>query len=119
MHMLEEEIKNIKSPLLKQAARYLSMVLENIISGSCDETEAAEIMTLLHPLKHDYFSDNDLMNVDQCCKYLGLGYNRAKFYRIVKEYGLQEVSLNNQKVGYRKSDIKKVKDNISSANERD
>lgn len=95
-------IRDIASELLRE--------LEKDIHDEkkCSDEELETLLTHINPAGNGYVSQHDLLNVDECCRLLGLGYNRAKFYTYVRKYKLKEVVLNNQKVGYRRIDIESL-----------
>lgn len=107
--MIEEKIKGLKSPIVKSAAEVLYGILTKLVNEEYTEGELCEIATKLHPAKNGYISNKEVANVERCCKMLGLGTNRAKFYRLVNKYKCKEVTINNQKCGYLISDIEQIK----------
>lgn len=101
----------LKSPVIRTAALMLYDLLDKLVNGECDEKEVTEMATKFHPSKNGYISNDEVANVERCCKMLGLGNNRAKFYRLVNKYKCKEVTINNQKCGYLIKDIETIKQN--------
>lgn len=110
--MIEDDVKNIESPVLRAAAEMLIQTAEKIYRGECPEESVSVIMAKAHPSKHGYVSQDEVMNVDDSCRELGLRYNRKRFYEIIKPYGIKQFKLNNQSCGYLKEDIYRIKKDI-------
>lgn len=112
--MIEDDVKNIESPVLKMAAEMLIQATEKICKGECSEESVSRAMAQVHPSKNRYISQDELMNVEEGCRELGLRYNRKRFYEIIKPYGIRQFKLNNQSCGYLKEDIFKIKKDIEN-----
>ena len=97
--------------MIRTVATMLYDILDKLANGDCDESEVSEMVSKFHPSKNGYISNNEVANVEKCCKMLGLGNNRAKFYRLVNKYKCKEVTINNQKCGYLIKDIETIKQN--------
>lgn len=110
--MIEDDVKNIESPVLKVAAEMLILATEKICKGECSEESVCKMMAQVHPSKNNYISQEELMNVEECCIELGLRYNRKRFYDIIRPYGIRQFKLNNQSCGYLKEDIFRIKKDI-------
>lgn len=48
---------------------------------------------------------NDLCNADKAMEMLHLGHNRAKFFYLLKKYGVKTNKINNMPIGYKIKEI--------------
>ena len=49
------------------------------------------------------------MTADEVMKILGVGKNRAQFFALIKQYGIEANIFNNVKIGYMRNDIIKLR----------
>ena len=49
------------------------------------------------------------MTADEGMRILGLGSNRAQFFALIKQYGIEANTFNNVKIGYKRNDIIKMR----------
>lgn len=110
--MIEDDIKKVTSPILKEAASLLVDAAYKITAGECREDEITEIVARVHPQRNGYINKEKLRNVDKCCEILGLGYNRNKFYEIIKPYHIKQEKINNHSCGYNIDDILRIKKDL-------
>lgn len=97
----------MNSTIKDVAKGILSSIGESIENDRCSEEDLVEMVGKYSEVSKGRYSDSDLMNVDECCRMLGV--SRSGFYAIVKRERLREVTINNQKVGYRRVDIERLR----------
>lgn len=95
------------SAIKRAALKLLDSLKEQVISD-CDEEEIAKAMVQFHPETKGYFKQEDFVTSDKAMKMLHLGYNRAKFFALTKEYGIENHKISNQNIGFLKKDIERL-----------
>lgn len=96
------------SPIKRMALTILDNLKVQIVND-CDDSEITESMTKFHPSSNkEYFNPNDYCNADKAMKILHLGYNRNKFFELIKEYGIENHKVNNAPLGYKISEIERL-----------
>lgn len=110
----EEQNKIDNLPLvLRQAVKYLSGALNNIINGNCNEESLTDTIATLDNNASGRFNDNDLMTYDDACKELHISTtNRVKLRNLCAMNGVKQVTIHNQKVGFRRTEILTLKAKI-------
>lgn len=97
---------------LSPIKRMALSILDNLkvqVMNDCDDSEITESMTKFHPSSNkEYFNPNDYCNADKAMKILHLGYNRNKFFELIKEYGIENHKVNNAPLGYKVSEIERL-----------
>lgn len=98
--------ENMNKPIIKMALMMIENIKQQLINGDCEESEIQEVMTKFHPETNGHFiNKDDYINADKAMSILHLGYNRAKFFELIKMYGIESHKINNQPIGYKKSEI--------------
>lgn len=101
-----------QSPI-KQMAMNIAKDLY-ILTHDCSEEE---IMAAADKLKKEYnpeyINPKDYCNVDRALDMLGLRGNRKKFFELTKMYGIKNKKINNQPIGYKITDIERLKTHLS------
>ena len=98
--------ENMNKPIIKLALIFLDNIRQQLINGECDENDIQEVMTKFHPEANEKFiNKDDYINADKAMNILQLGHNRAKFFELTKEYGIENHKMNNMPIGYKKSEI--------------
>ena len=96
------------SPIKRMALAMLDNLKVQVMND-CDDSEITESMTKFHPSSNkEYFNPNDYCNADKAMKILHLGYNRNKFFELIKEYGIENHKVNNAPLGYKVSEIERL-----------
>lgn len=97
------------TPLGERALRILSHLAKQIKSGSCSDEEICDILALSTPERLGYIREEDYVTADEGMRILGLGSNRAQFFALIKQYGIEANTFNNVKIGYKRNDIIKMR----------
>ena len=100
----QEELSSIK----KVAVMLLDRMKEKVIN-EWDDQKIFKALIRFHPsCDSDYFNPNEYCNADEGMKILGLGYNRNKFFSIIKKYGIKNHKVNNVPLGYKRCEIERL-----------
>ena len=111
------EIKGL-SPIKRMALAMLDNLKHQVVND-CDDNEISQSMTMLHPSSNkDYFNPKDYCNADKAMEILGIGYNRNKFFSLIKEYGIENHKVNNAPLGYKVSEIERLKVILKEQNDK-
>jgi len=107
----EEQNKIDKLPIvLRQAVKYLSDALNNIINGNCNEEALTDTIATINNNSANRYNDNDLLTYDKACKELRISVtNRVKLKKLLDRNGIKQVIMHNQKVGFKRSEILALK----------
>lgn len=98
--------ENMNKPIIKMALMMLDNIRKQLINGECDESDIQDAMTKFHPSVNEKFiNKDDYINADKAMSILHLGSNRSKFFELIKAYGIESHKLNNMPIGYKKSEI--------------
>lgn len=96
----EAKAKINKLPImLRTAAKMLEEGLSNIIFGKCDEQQVANMVCTADANARGRYADEELMTYDQAQRVLKIA-DRNKLKATMDKYGIQQVIMNNHKVGF-------------------
>ena len=103
---------NQLSPIKQAALKVVDDLRDNIIMN-CDDEELAKSMVQFHPSSHkEYINPKEYCNADDGMDLLDMGYNRNKFFKILKKFGIKNHKVNNVPLGYKIKDIERIKEYI-------
>lgn len=100
-------------PVMQMAARALLDALNRIINGDCDESAVNQAAATLDANSRGKYGSEDLLTYDKAMKMLGIG-DRARLKRVLDSNGVKQVTIHNQRVGFRRSDVLAVKQQIEN-----
>lgn len=75
-----------------------------IDNDECSEAEAAAMLSRFNSESQGFYDHHSLVNYDKAMRILGVK-NRNKFKQICKENHIEQRKLNNQSVGFLRSEI--------------
>lgn len=108
MNFSEEEQQKIsRRPLVvRMAFNALLDALKRILSDECSEDALADAMATVNNNNACRFADSDFVNYEEAAKILGISAtNRTKLKHVLDMNGIKQFTMNNQKVGFKRSDI--------------
>jgi hypothetical protein len=95
------------------AIKTLDFIKECIINGDCSDEELQENMTRISiAANKDYINKNDYVNADQAMKILGISTNRQKLFQLTRKYGIENHTINNQHIGFKRKEIEELARNL-------
>ena len=100
--------KKKEMTIIKRTAIALLDELKEKVVNDCSDEDVVSTMSKFHPQVNGYFKQDDFVTADMAMRILHLGQNRNKFFRLVKEYGIENHKISNQNIGYLKKDIYKL-----------
>ena len=103
----EEQNKLNRLPLVfKLAINTLLDAVRRILDGDCNESAITDTMATLNNNSQGRYADEDLVNYEEAAKILGISAtNRMKLKMLLDMNNIQQVTLHNQKVGFKRSEI--------------
>lgn len=103
----EEQSKLDRLPLVfKLAINTLLDAVRRILDGDCDESAITDTMATLNNNSQGRYADEDLVNYEEAAKILGISTtNRMKLKLLLDMNNIQQVTLHNQKVGFKRTEI--------------
>ena len=103
----EEQNKLDRLPLVfKLAINTLLDAVRHILDGDCDESAITDTMATLNNNSQGRYADEDLVNYEEAAKILGISTtNRMKLKLLLDMNNIQQVTLHNQKVGFKRTEI--------------
>lgn len=87
-------------------------VLRDLKNGECTEEQIDDLIAKTEPRSRGYFREEDFVNADEAMNICHLGRNRARFFDLLKVYGIKAQTFNGMKIGYKKEEIYKLKEKI-------
>lgn len=93
------------SPIKKWLFEVLFEKIWAIFGDDCNGNEVTSAINSLDKINTEYVRPTDVMNYDECLKYLHFGNNRLGFKRLMDAKGIEQVIFKNKKIGYRRADI--------------
>lgn len=108
MEFTEEEKKKIsRLPLVvRMAFNALLDAIKRILNDECSEDMLADTMATVNNNNACRFADSDFVNYEEAARILGISVtNRNKLKHILDMNGVKQHTMNNQKVGFKRSDI--------------
>lgn len=103
----EEQNKLDRLPLVfKLTINTLLDAVRRILDGDCDESAITDTMATLNNNSQGRYADEDLVNYEEAAKILGISTtNRMKLKLLLDMNNIQQVTLHNQKVGFKRTEI--------------
>lgn len=103
----EEQSKLDRLPLVfKLTINTLLDAVRRILDGDCDESAITDTMATLNNNSQGRYADEDLVNYEEAAKILGVSAtNRMKLKLLLDMNNIEQVTLHNQKVGFKRTEI--------------
>lgn len=103
----EEQSKLDRLPLVfKLATNTLLDAVRRILDGDCNESAITDTMATLNNNSQGRYADEDLVNYEEAARILGISEtNRMKLKLLLDMNNIQQVTLHNQRIGFKRSEI--------------
>lgn len=92
------------SPILAELRRILLDGVKRIDNDECNEAQAMGMLNGFNSESKGFYNKESFVNYDRAMKKLGIK-TRNTFKDICEAYGIEQKTINNQKVGFLKSEI--------------
>ena len=106
---IKEDTNGAVSPLGHKLLRILGFIAKQVKTVKCSDEEIADLMVLASSERLGYIREEDYVTAYEGMKILGVGKNRAQFFALIKQYGIEANIFNNVKIGYKRNDIIKLR----------
>ena len=106
---IKEDTNGAVSPLGHKLLHILGFIAKQVKTGKCSDEEIADLMVLASSERLGYIREEDYVTADEGMKILGVGKNRAQFFALIKQYGIEANTFNNVEIGYKRNDIIKLR----------
>lgn len=103
---MESEGK-VKSPLMKEAIRYVEDILRRMKNDECNEEQVGYILGRVNAESKGYFKEDSFVNYDQAMRILNIG-ERNKLVKILTKHGVKMQKVGNTKVGFLATEVEAV-----------
>ena len=98
------EASKPKSPILQEIRRILADGIRRIDNDECDEAKAYGMMARFNAESKGFFDKNSFVNYDKAMRMTGIR-QRNKLKEICNEHNIEMNYVNNQPVGFRRTEI--------------
>lgn len=99
------------SPLMQTAVKMLADCIERILGGDCDEEAVSSTVATLEANSRGKYSSEDLVTYDKAMSILGI-CDRNRLKKTLDRYGIHQVTIHNQKVGFPRSQVLALKNKL-------
>lgn len=103
---MESEGK-VKSPLMKEAIRYVEDILRRMKNDECNEEQIGYMMGRVNAENKGYFKEDSFVNYDEAMRMLNIG-DRNKLVEILSKHGVKMQKVGNTKVGFLRTEVEAV-----------
>lgn len=104
----EKKLLDQQPAILRIAYRLLGHARKDILTGKCNPDTVEEAMTAINAESNGYVHPKDYVTIDEGMEILGMGQNRNKFCRTMKDNNIENKKFKNLNIGYRRSSIFKL-----------
>ena len=101
-------------PFLKTIRELLTHGIQMIDNDQCDEAKAMSMVARYNEETKGYYSKNSFVNYDKAMRIMGIK-NRNEFKAVCDANNVTQKMLNNQKVGFLRSEIESLSERLRNA----
>ena len=112
------EDKKPKSPILQEIRRILADGIRRIDNDECNESYAYGMMSRFNAESKGFFDKKSFVNYDKAMRIVGIK-QRTKFKETCDIYHVEQKTINNQKVGFLRTEIENMRDKIREENKKE
>lgn len=102
-----ESGEKVKSPLMKEAIRYVKDILNRMENDECNDEQIGYVLGRVNAENKGYFKEDSFMNYDKAMRELNIG-TRKELVKVLKRHGVKMQKIGNTKVGFLTTEIKAV-----------
>lgn len=97
----------VKSPLMKEAITIVKDVLRRMENNECNEEQIGYMLGRVNAENKGYFNNDSFVNYDEAMRILDIK-SREKMLIVLKKHGVKMNTVNNQKVGFLRTEVEAV-----------
>lgn len=106
-----------KSPILQEIRRILADGIRRIDNDECNEDYAYGMMSRFNAESKGFFDKKSFVNYDKAMRMMGIR-QRNKFKELCEMHNIQMNYVNNQPVGFLRTEIEDLKDKLREENKK-
>lgn len=99
--------QKVKSPLLKEAIRYLKDILHRMENGECNDEQIGYMLGRVNAENKGYFREDSFVTYDDAMRILNIG-SREAMQKVLAKHGVKTHTINNHKVGFLRTEVEAV-----------
>lgn len=99
--------------IMSNVVYFLLGIIDNIVNGECDESVVASTICTLNNNTNGRYCREDLVSFEKVADILCYGKNRVALKSLLDKNRIKQVVINNHKVGYIRSEIMALRDNMN------
>jgi len=104
---MESGDEKVKSPLMKEAIKYVEDVLRRMKNNECNDEQIGYVIGKVNAENKGYFKEDSFVNYDEAMRILNIG-NRNKMVEILSKHGVAMQKVGNTPVGFLRSEVEAV-----------
>lgn len=104
-----------KPPILQEIRRILADGIKRIDNNECDEAKAYGMMSRFNAESKGFFDKHSFVNYDKAMRMTGIR-QRNKFKEMCDKHHIEMNYVNNQPVGFLRTEIEDLKDKLRDEN---
>ena len=97
----------MKSPLMKEAIRYVEDILRRMKNGECNDEQIGYMLGRVNAENKGYFKEDSFVTYDDAMRILNIG-SREAMQKILAKHGVKTHTINNHKVGFLRTEVEAV-----------
>ena len=99
--------EKVKSPLMKEAIKYVEDLLRRMKNDECNDEQIGYIFGRVNAENKGYFKEDSFVNYDEAMRILNIG-DRNKLVAILSKHGVKMQKVGNTKVGFLRMEVEAV-----------
>ena len=101
------EEQKVKSPLMKEAIRYLKDILHRMENDECNDEQIGYMLGRVNAENKGYFREDSFVTYDDAMRILNIG-SREAMQKVLAKHGVKTHTINNHKVGFLRTEVEAV-----------
>lgn len=106
-----------KSPILQELKHILTDGIKRIENDECDEAKVYGMMSRFNAESKGFFDKHSFVNYDKAMRIVGIK-QRNTFKEACDKHHIEQKVINNQKVGFLRTEIEDLKDKLRYENKK-
>lgn len=104
---MESGNEKVKSPLMKEAIRYVEDILRRMKNDECNDEQIGYMIGRVNAENNGYFNEDSFVTYDEAMRTLNIG-SREAMKKILAKHGVKTHTINNHKVGFLRTEVEAV-----------
>lgn len=99
--------QKVKSPLMKEAIRYVKDILRRMENDECNDEQIGYVLGKVNAENKGYFKEDSFVNYDESMRILNIG-SREALQKTLAKHGVKMHKIGNTKVGFLRTEVEAV-----------